>query len=610
MDENLEFNAKLFLELAIPFRSKYNRKDENEWHFCKSYLGIRQIERAIRGEITLGFFSTHSTRLLIFDIDAHIDRISDERRTELLLPNSLRVIKAMGRDPAFAFRTPRGLHLWYLFDFPRSVALLQAWASSHFPKQTLPRYVEMFPQPGRGIRIPVRHRLVDPRTMQPKKWDGQLTIEPAPDFRAESPSTFVRKSHRRRLNRMDVARLLNGVTFRRGRTNQAFVELVRNLARGGMSEGKTYDVLSAKLSADGYVGDLKGKRLEDRIASIFRSIPNRSEKHARIELSPKLERYSYELAGRSPFTAARKDKLFRFLCEMFTWITYLRNLSPAEKAERRDRYPFSETKMKKGWYPIPVVVMKGWNRNYKPLLDWLLVEGYLIDRTGYRPSGRIHYDHNQKVGKLVGGSCRYFSVRDIAIALRANRPQIYNTLLLLLRKTETHKTFLASLRGGHQGELHHVIRSWFESQTARDERSLYDYFHQESKQKLSPSSLANFVKRNPDLSSVRASDPEGRQVRLLMKSGEQLPPGWQRIRSPSELTLQSVRQAASFLLDDESRAIDLLKAKTRDFLAVHISSREAQRNFSSLFKQAMKQLKKSGEFSFTEFEYRWNHERL
>ncbi|MBL8021084.1 MAG: hypothetical protein JNM27_15540 [Leptospirales bacterium] len=610
MDENLEFNAGLFLELASPFLSKYTFKDDSGWHFCDTRLRRDQIEKAIQGEITLGFFSTHSTRLLIFDVDAHVEGISDARRAQSLIQRALRIIKAMDRDPALAFRTPRGLHLWYLFDYPRSVTLLHAWAASRFQKQTLPKQVELFPQPYRAIRIPAKDCLVDPITMEPRKWDGHLTVESAPDFRAEAPSTFVRKNHRRQLTPMDIARLLNEARFRRGQTNRVLVDLVRHLARGFVPEAVAYELLTEKLSADGYVGDLEGKRLQQRIASLYRDIPRRIARKEAEELPPVLVDYIRELTRRSPFKPKRKERLHEFLSDLFRWVTYLNNLSAGERAERRDKYPYWEMNMRKGWYPIPTITMKQWKANYLPFLNWLLDEGFLITRTSYRVTGHLPYEQDGKVGRLIAGSCRYFEIPDFAVILRGGVPEILNTVRVVVRRTGDHDAYLSSFHALETGALHAIVSSWLLNQTLRDEHSLREYYHQQTNGRLSASSLANFVKRSRDVFSVQAIDPKGRSYRLVMKEGEQLPPGWLRIASPSESMLQAIRQAATFLLDHESRSIDQLKAKTRDFLGEHMVRREIQRNFPSLFKQAMKQLTKSGEFDFIELNYKWNHDRL
>ena len=403
--------AEAFADTFAPYRKRYTVRtesplfDEPIWLTAQKPLKNRLIEQAILSLAQVGYFLTPRTTVLGLDIDDH--RNLGEGYLLSILEQSVKALSSC--DPSLLFRSPRGLHAYWLLSEPLPFDIVEACARSRLGK--IP--VEIRPTPDQSLRIPAEVRAVDPESMQLLNMPIEAILPAAHKYHPSSlfntefvPSAIV-ESLRSKRTKARVLRSLPNLEaieqeclpFQNGATNDDFLKLCQVYRCAGLDVDQAiwrFNVCIAQ--SPGYVGGLtKPRELERRVRYEFAHNtyqPKPSPRQGELWDQVTCER----IADLSPFAAQRRKPIIRFVDNLLGWVRWQDEIwaNKRQVAVWDFLYPYYRKNRKAGYYPLPYTMLKRWNGQYNQLLPWLEEIG-LLEPAPFKPSAAAHI-------------CRYYHV--------------------------------------------------------------------------------------------------------------------------------------------------------------------------------------------------------
>jgi len=403
--------ANSFINQHRPYLNRYIEQytakkgelfNSSDWRTVQGFLSYSLIARAIKGAITLGYYSSTITQAIGVDIDDH-----KGYGKAYLLDIYNQVVEKMGFYPSILVKTPRGLHAYWYLTQPYSTNIIKEYTKEKL--NDLLRIIELRPDTLNAIRMPRENALIDPETLEPinrpfdevielsEKYDAiDLFLqewEPQQPTLSNSP-----KAKKLRLNMLkngdkitDIELKIAPYGFVNGQTNDQFLKLIAMYRRYGLDANATYERFLMLLNRSHlYTGDI-AKTLAKRIKSAYK----RKDYKPRLRpIQPTLfdqETVDYAVKN-SPFATQRNEPIRRFVKELLKWKNYHDQIAkdPIAMQELNYYYKYYYKNRKEGYYPLPRNLLNKWNKRYNELLPFLIEleilepspYGYWADKTG------------------------------------------------------------------------------------------------------------------------------------------------------------------------------------------------------------------------------------
>lgn len=457
--------VKNFIEFHSPFTQKYRKGQEVqglygkqiEWIHKERRLNTDDIIKARLGKSLISYFSTLSPDVIGIDLDFHaVDNAWIGEGLTNTLQTYEDLISSIGLFPSFVYKSPRSIHLYFKFSFKAPFELIAGRLKAIVSPEI---GIEVLPSPTQSVRIDSVFSFLDPRTLE-------LIPEPKiEEIRTYSVSEYFgleeikewKKPNKRRERSLALRKIASIETLEEKvlpitKSNQIFLDcpLLPAYYKSGMSVGEAYERINLLLLRSNYTGELlNGKRLSLRLESAWRNFTKKGYSFTGIQKDRQLElrdfSYINTLAANSPFPRRREMIVKEFLENLIGWIRYHENMNLAEKelwafyyTYRDDRNRISGFRVfrKKGWIPIPSVMLVKWYSRYKTILKWLEEKKILTPMTGY---------------SVEKSQCRYFEFREL-YEIKKNP---YLDFIEELRRSELTQAELALILGLKQ---YHVSR--------------------------------------------------------------------------------------------------------------------------------------------------------
>ena len=396
-------NAGVFTKVFDPYLGKYTRwlhlvnANRFGWIEVKAELQGRFIEDAINGKQVIGFFNKNFTKVVGVDIDDHKGRTSTYLRRLYA-----QVCLHLG-NPLLLAKSPRGLHAFWILSEPIPWLIL----FSGIKQQLNGLEVEVLPSHKHALRIPAKHDLLNPETLQSIQQpfsDVLSKIEPVHSSSVlpweYSPDEIIKglrndSGNIESLTKKVPLKILEEalLPFQNNNTNNAFVKLIVACRNTGCDEEEAVAHFRVWLSrSPEYNGNLRDEReYRRRIGSIY--------KRKFVPQQPKLQQqdlFNEDIArvvtDRIQSSNQRKNPIRMFVLTILGWKDWHDAIvqDPAFVAVFDWIYPWYRKNRLAGFYPLPSRVLKQGNARYYQLLPKLIEIGFLeVSSFSYSPKAHI-----------------------------------------------------------------------------------------------------------------------------------------------------------------------------------------------------------------------------
>ena len=383
--------VKDFKEVFKPYCKRYSKeiterglfKLTSRWIIIEKYLTDILIEHALIGLQSLGYFKTAWVNSFGIDIDDHDNGgWYGVHPTDMVIKKYTMVIQRLGFRPSVCVESPHGIHCYYFFDSHTSWLRLYETVREHLHGID----IEILPTPTKTLRIPRVGCFLNPETLESIDPPSPRDIKYYPAkilFISPEQASEETGKTRRSFDKFYQMQAKEAEHFplENGNTNRAVVECGIAYRMAGLTLDQA--AIRFKLRVDestGYTGDLRDeKRIQHRFSAIYR--------HKMSYIPQPRVGYCYivdeivinKLVIISPFAKQRNIPLKHFLTELFIWCNYIENLKkdPVMYTYMCEKYPFFRKNTRAGYYPLPSVLLRGWNWDYFSILGWLLDVGFL-----------------------------------------------------------------------------------------------------------------------------------------------------------------------------------------------------------------------------------------
>lgn len=415
--------AKEFVNIHLPYRkkyiTKYPSKDElfsdTNWRTKNAFLSDIDINEAIKGVITLGYFASTITQVVGVDIDNHKNRAES-----WLLSIYDQIVAKFNAYPSVLVRSPRGLHAFWYLTQPYSTEIIKEYTKQRL--NGLLDYVDIRPDTSNALRIPVEENLLDPETLEPLNQSASFVMQTAERYNAialffqEWQQQLPTKQNTPHIKRQRLNMLKNGAKivdreseivpygFINGKTNQPFLDLALLYRTNGLDIDTAYERFIMLLNRSHlYTGDIK-RRLRKRLEFEYKK---NQYKPSEKEYQPTLfdqQTINYAVDN-SPFATQRNNPIRHFMTELLKW----RNVhdqvakNPVSMQNLNYYFKYYWKARKEGYYPLPQTLLKRWNKRYYELLPYLTELGIL------EPSPYGYWAGKNREDSIV----KYYSIRTI-----------------------------------------------------------------------------------------------------------------------------------------------------------------------------------------------------
>lgn len=399
---------------AIPkFRKNYLEYSEElpglfgpvPWAHVERRLSDSRIMEAVGGGRPAGYYGTSTTNVLGIDVDEHQGRAWLGARPSDSLKFKYRAVTRALTVPSFSFKSPRGIHAYFLLADRLPAGILSALAA-----ERVKGFAEVLPTPSRGLRLPIVSGLIHPETLEPAETVDLKYYHPAILFDDDFTAERVRGKIAERTGagarlRFQTAKLLeleSRFMPEKGGTNGPLVKLGTLYRAAGLTVDEAVRRFSVLLRGGGYRGELLDeRRLRQRMESIFRHARAFRGKWGNHDSEPTLfDRIIAEnLMAGFPFAAQRREPFRRFVFGILDWCNFQDRISaePVEASVWNYIYPYRRFNLSRGYYPLPKSVLRRINKRYHDFIPELVGAGFLAPAPfGY--SSRL-------------GVCRHYSVK-------------------------------------------------------------------------------------------------------------------------------------------------------------------------------------------------------
>lgn len=423
-----------FLRAVPIYRKSYVQKIEayeTDWRgqraLCEHWTGGRGtlnntvVESALAGTLTIAAYGTTATHVIALDIDAHGVR-SDSERRRILVALYERTVSAFDRHyPSLLYRTPNGLHAYYLLaEWRPSVVLKNEFADKLLANGILP------PSRGIGVEVKLTHRealrlprkdsQLDPETLQP--------IDFAPDGYLYYPDELIgergtteyaresikkRKSHLRNLTAADLSICRaesQAAPFVNGGTNEPYKRLIVAYIASELTRDESIKrILKIARNSPRYTGGLLNFRtVRSKVDSSYRNLKATGALGGGSETAFQTELGDADLIASLVTICPQKlRKRATILLErLLAWQRWQDSIfaDPAAVSVQDFLYRYYRHNRRRGLYPLPSSMLKRWGgfRYYREIIDWLESVGVLSASEGFDYSSFL-------------GVCRYYRIQ-------------------------------------------------------------------------------------------------------------------------------------------------------------------------------------------------------
>lgn len=411
----LKNQVETFIDNLNPYRKKYCSYEfignsifkGYDWRFKERFLSDSIIVKAIEGTKEAAFYITNYTSFVAFDIDDH-----KGRGIGYLMSIYDRVVEKVGVNPSLIFKSPRGMHLYYLFNQKVPTDIVCRTAKDRLNGVR----VEIKPTQNTSLRIPRESTCIDPETMQalnlpyPVLFSKALKYHPAQVFDETVLPEVVRKSLTSRRHTLKILKEMPAIEqlenslmpFVSGNTNNTFLTLCNKYRCCKLDIDEAYFRFSICLeNSPFYFGDLRNpKRLKQRIKAEYK----KNADFVPVPRSPEKGIFTDtiidNIVSLSPFAPQRNQPIRRFLSNLLSWKAYQDSIlnDKRELAIWDYLYPYYRGNRKEGLYPLPKSLLRRWNDRYNELLPFMKKIG-LLKASIYCYSKNLHI-------------CKYYKIND------------------------------------------------------------------------------------------------------------------------------------------------------------------------------------------------------
>ena len=414
---------------AISYKGRYLQLCSNyglpsfptqEWRTIRHRLTTKMIERALQGKGTQkGYYAATVSSVAAIDIDDHKDGgWQGDKITQALKNKYLLVLQAAPVKPSFVFRTPHGIHCYWILDASYPTLLI-----NQATKKLFGGIAEIRPTLDCGLRIPALNNRLTVDTLQALSKDADFITYPAPLLFDDglTPATVKASAAGggKIGNTANVAKVENSfIQSMIGNSNDALNNLIPVYRSAGLDADGATQRFSFLLKESGYRGELQNKqRLKSRIISFYKrqnaDILAATKKPTPHQLSFDDYKIIEAIKKNHPFTYQRTKPVEQFVLSVLDWCNWQDAVYScyATRAVWGYVYPFWRHNMRGGWYPLPSSVLLGFNKRYNELLEYLIQINFLI------PSPHFKYQTaGTWEGEYRAGTCKHYGVcRDVRL---------------------------------------------------------------------------------------------------------------------------------------------------------------------------------------------------
>lgn len=461
--------AKQWREVFRPYSQKYRIKSNKtgKWIEVEKPLTDQQITNAINGKTTIGYVSSLKTHIIGIDIDYHTGNPWKNSKPCIELQKKYnRVISRLGYFPSILFKSPHGLHIYYLFTYIVPHKIL----ADRLREKLCGLSDEILPTPNHALRIDPIKNCIDPETFRPIPLDLDIntihsynpatildcTCLPGEKRATNNESRSKERTGKKISQEYKLEKIENSILpIEQGNTNE---QIFRSSLLptyywvfNGDVDTAVDRIISHLLIPSGYKGELlRLKRLYQRINSSFRAFERNSSefsaKAQQIQLSSPDKCLIEDLTQQHPFSQQRTESIKNFLENLFSWLGYQNDiLQDKESSILWDwyykRYCWYR---EKGFYPLPSAMLKSWNNQYRSILDWLEEIKILKQETKH------YFDQENPYNSI----CRFYSVNRVYKV----RPNSNTNFIEELKTSELSQRELSKILGVSNVTISHWIK--------------------------------------------------------------------------------------------------------------------------------------------------------
>lgn len=419
---------KTFSPFTRAYRKKVTIKDDvlssfESWIQIDKPLTYTLINQALHGKSEIGYFSSLKTKIIGIDIDDHKNRAWTRNHPSMqLLDKYNNIVARLGFYPSIVFKSPRGLHAFYLFEYHSLHEIFELRLRERLQGCSF----EVLPTPNSSLRIDPLKNCIHPETF--KKLDLEkheikiyqpydlLSCSVTAESIRNTEKLETRKQARRVFNESRLEKLEKSLLpINPGESNEkifksAIMPAYYKSFSGNIDEA-VKRIQNCLLFPSGYSGELNNeKRLRERVSSSFRKLSRNwidyvGSERKEINLSLFDLQIIEQLTKQHPFSKQRTKPIKEFLTKLFEWTSYQDEIrkNPKERVFWSWYYKNYDFHRKQGFYPIPSALMQSWNKRYVEITDWLKTINIISKQTEYTFNPDSRYN----------SVCRYFSVNRI-----------------------------------------------------------------------------------------------------------------------------------------------------------------------------------------------------
>lgn len=418
--------AKKFLRTFKPYQKKYRVSSSGGfWTEIDSPLTIELIDEAIKGKKKISFFTRYNLNYLGLDLDCHdvSDIWNNEEGYRVLLNKYSELRRVIGVYPSLLFKSDRGLHLYYFFNYRVNSEILVYKTKKKFKESLDKLTVEILPTTTTTLKIDTSKSQLDPLTLKPIKYDlVNYSIYSAHElfnedlFKSNTLLNSIRKNEisqsKTVFNSLKFEKLEKALSKENfiGNTNRLIFQssLLPSYFHAGLSIDDSVYRIQKLLFQNNYNGELLNKkdRLEKRIASSFRKFERNKQNYIFIgkdenkELSITDTILIENLCNSSPFNKRRNGHFRIFLENLFRWINYHDSMTFSQKEFWSFFYRNYRLHRKNNYYPIPFKLFQKWNYRCSEFIEYLKEKNIL----------KLRINHYFEFAGSCNNQCNYYEI--------------------------------------------------------------------------------------------------------------------------------------------------------------------------------------------------------
>jgi hypothetical protein len=437
---NFDSNSlpRQFRKTFNPYGQKYtikvklekNEVDESLFH---EPYGIRTVNKSLTNDIifhaligkeTIGIFKTPFTDYISLDIDFHeIQELWEQEENEKYVLSAYNnIVKKFHYNyPSLVFRSSRGLHVKYFFNYKSNNSVFSYYLEKVL-REIKQNYftIEVLPTENHSLKIDPIFSQLEPKTLKPMGFNLKDYEVYSPDeiFKEDCLPSKEREFRKDKFQRgkrsfktIQLEKLEEELLpLRNGNSNDTFIRLIPLYFHSGLTIEQATDRFINRIvfQSPGYLGSMRNfRRVKQRVVASYRAFTKNWNKNKHEYLKPKsdnlalfdkelIERITNDIEGNKKREAGVK----KFLTRLIEWINFHDSL----KGDFLDfeswcfLYREYRANRRRDLYPIPSVLMASWNKRYKEITDYLEEKKVLIMESNY------HHDSNFSEISF----CRYF----------------------------------------------------------------------------------------------------------------------------------------------------------------------------------------------------------